>query len=39
MELFMKLSSGNSSESMKERVVVLVRETLSRSVLHNCEVS
>ena len=30
---------GNNSESMKARVVILVRNTSSRPVLHNCEVS
>ena len=39
MKLQLKQSSGNNSESIKGRVVILVRDTLSRPVLHNCEVS
>ena len=38
-KLHLKLSRGNNSESMKARVVICVRDTLSRLVLHNCEVS
>ena len=38
-KLHMKQSRGNNSESMKARVVILVRNTLSWPVLHRCEVS
>ena len=37
--LHLKPSRGNNSESMKPRVVILVRDTSSWPVLHNCEVS
>ena len=37
--LHLKQSRGNNSESMKARVVILVRNTTSRPVLRNCEVS
>ena len=39
MKLHLKQSRGNNSGSMKARVVILVYDTLSRLVLHNCEVS
>ena len=38
-KLHLKPSRGNNSESMKARVVILVRDTLSWPVLHTCEVS
>ena len=38
-KLHLKPSRGNDSESMKARVVILVRDTSSWPVLHNCEVS
>ena len=37
--LHLKQSRGNNSESMKARVVILVNDTSSWPVLHNCEVS
>ena len=33
--MHLQLSRGNNSESMKVRVVILVRDTSSRPVLHN----
>ena len=39
MKLHLKSSRGNNSESMKARVVILLRDTLSWPVLHSCEVS
>ena len=39
MKMHMKPSRGNNSESMKARIVILVRDTLSLPVLHNYEVS
>ena len=39
MKLHLKPSRGNNSESMKARVVILVRDTSSWPVLHSCEVS
>ena len=38
-KLHLKRSRGNNSESMKVRVVILVRDTSSWPVLHNCEIS
>ena len=38
-KLHLKPSRGNNSESMKARVVILIRDTLLWSVLHNYEVS
>ena len=38
-KLHLKQSRGNNSESMKARVAILVSNTSSRCVLHNCEVS
>ena len=38
-KLHLKSSGGNNSKSLKARVVILVRDTLSWIVLHNCEVS
>ena len=38
-KLHLKPSRGNNSERMKARVIILVRDTSSRPVLHNCEVS
>ena len=39
MKSHLKESWGNNSESMKGKVVILVRDTPSWPVLHNCEVS
>ena len=39
MKLRLKPSRGNNSESMTARVVILIRNTSSWPVLHNCEVS
>ena len=38
-KLHLKCSRGNNLESMTAKVVILVRNTLSCPVLHNCEVS
>ena len=38
-KLHLKLSRGNNSDSMKARVVILVRYTSSWPVLHSCEAS
>ena len=38
-KLHLKQPRGNDSESMKARVIVLKRYTLSRHALHNCKVS
>ena len=38
-KLHLNQSRGNNSESTKARVVILVRDTSSRPVLHYCEVS
>ena len=38
-KLHLKQSRGNNSESMKARVVILVRDISSWPVLHSCEVS
>ena len=39
MTMHLKPSRGNNSESMKARVVILVRDTSTWPVLHNCELS
>ena len=36
MKLHLNPSRVNNSENMKVRVVILVRDTLSRPVSHNC---
>ena len=39
MKLHLQQSLGNNSESVKARVAILVTDTSSRCVLHNCKVS
>ena len=39
MKLHLNPSRGNNSENMKAGVVILIRDTSSSLVLHNCEVS
>ena len=38
MKLHLNPSRGNNSGSMKVRVFILVRDTLSRPASHNCKV-
>ena len=38
-KLLLKSSRGNNSDSIKARVNILVRDTLSWPASHNCEVS